>query len=47
MSPTAPLDVTHADSIEAVRRIRERAQIVREQIDAWEPLPCPSRAFFK
>lgn len=47
MSPTAPLDITHADSVEAVRRIRERAALVREQINAWEPLPCPGREVFR
>ena len=47
MSPTAPLDITHSDSVEAVRRIRERVEMVREQIERWEPLPCPSKVFFK
>jgi hypothetical protein len=47
MSPSAPLDDTHEDSIEAVRSIRERMIFIRRQIAGWEPRPCPPREEFK
>jgi hypothetical protein len=41
MTPTAPLDQTHADSLEAKYRIRRQVTGLKLRVAAWTPRPCP------
>jgi hypothetical protein len=43
MSPTEPLDDTLSMSIRARDEIRRHVMILRENINRWEPRPCPPK----
>jgi hypothetical protein len=36
VTPTAPIDATHAESIVAIDNIRRRVRQLRRQVAAWE-----------
>lgn len=42
MTPTAPIDRTHAESIDAIDRIRQAVDHLRRAVAAWQPRPFPS-----
>jgi hypothetical protein len=41
MTPTAPIDQTHADALDARDRIRRDVAILRRRVAQWEPRACP------
>ena len=41
MSLTAPLDALHTQCVAARDAIRAQTFLIRSQIHAWQPAPCP------
>ena len=43
MTPTAPIDVVHMMSMQAIREIRDEVAGRRAVVATWEPRPMPDR----